>query len=223
VQNTAVAQHHANATATSVAQVTATAQALANDPQALYTFATSATPALNDPLNTQSSNGWSIHKNADGSGCAFTGGALHVTTTPGTQGADCLSGVSSFSDFAFQVQMTIAKGDDGGLLFRLDRSVPKLYLFAIGTDGSYVLIANNAGGQKPLAIGTSPFINKGSNQPNTLTIIARGTAIDLYINKQFITKVDDNTASTGQIGVFASNIKGNMTDVAFTNAQIWKL
>nr|MBA2286940.1 DUF1080 domain-containing protein [Ktedonobacteraceae bacterium] len=223
VQNTAIAQQHANATATHIAQVTATAQALANDPQALFTFATSATPVLNDPLNAQSSNGWSTHKNADGSGCAFTGNTLHVTTTASTRGADCLAQATTFNDFAYQVQMTIAKGDDGGVVFRLDTGASKLYFFAIGTDGSYLLVASGTSGQKLLAGGTSPFITKGVNQPNTLTIIARGTAIDLYVNKQFVTKADDNGSSSGLIGVFASNTQSTTTDVAFTNAQVWKL
>ncbi|MEO6890241.1 MAG: family 16 glycoside hydrolase [Ktedonobacteraceae bacterium] len=223
VQNTAIAQQHANATATHIAQVTATAQALANDPQALYTFATSTTPALNDPLNAQSGNGWSTNKNSDGSGCAFTGNALHVRTTASTRGADCLAQATTFNDFAYQVQMTIAKGDDGGVVFRLDNGAQKLYFFAIGSDGSYLLVASGASGQKLLAGGTSPFITKGVNQPNTLTIIARGTAIDLYVNKQFVTKADDNGSSSGLIGVFATNTQSATTDVAFTNAQVWKL
>ncbi len=223
VQNTAVAQRHANATATSVAQVTATAQALANDPQALYTFATSTTPVLNDPLNAQSNNGWSTNKNTDGSGCAFTGNALHVTTTAGTRGSDCLAQTTTFGNFAYQVQMSIAKGDDGGVVFRLDTSASKLYFFAIGSDGSYLLVASGAGGQKLLAGGNSSFINNGVNQSNTLTIITRGTAIDVYVNKQFVTKVDDNSSSSGLIGVFASNTQSTTTDAAFTNAQVWKL
>ncbi len=44
----------------------------------------------------------------------------------------------------------------------------------------------------------------------------------LYVNRQYIGKVNDSASGAGAIGLTAENL-GNSTDVAFTNAQVWTL
>ncbi len=120
--------------------------------------------------------------------------------------------------------MTIIKGDAGGLIFRLNlgSSSANSYLFLIDRLGGYRLVAiQNNNNVKQLANGLSSAINMGLSQSNLLTVIARGSNFYLYVNKQYITSVGDNTFSTGVIGVFAAG--ANATDAVFSNAQVWRL
>src|SRR6266702_4453388 len=128
------------------------------------------------------------------------------------------------SNFAFQAQMTIIKGDAGGLVFRLNSDTSSLnsYLFLIDRLGGYSLVAlQNTNNARLLVNGVNPSIKVGLNQSNLLTVLALGSNLFVYVNKQYITRVGDNTFSSGIVGVFATG--ANATDVAFSNAQIWRL
>jgi hypothetical protein len=52
--------------------------------------------------------------------------------------------------------------------------------------------------------------------------MAQGNVISLFVNKQFIASISDTTYSSGGIGLIAED-QGNPTDVAFNDAQVWKL
>jgi hypothetical protein len=68
-------------------------------------------------------------------------------------------------------------------------------------------------------------MNTGYNQTNTLTVIARGNDIYLYINQVFLTHVSVNQSgalSSGQIGLFADAIN-SATQVTYTSVRVWKL
>jgi|SRR5579859_1304881 len=69
----------------------------------------------------------------------------------------------------------------------------------------------------------SSAINTGLNQLNLLTVIARGSTFYLYVNKQYLTSVDDSASSIGAIGVFGENVSGGQVDMAFSEIQVWKL
>src|SRR5262249_13643132 len=77
---------------------------------------------LNDPLRDYSSgNGWGEASNNSGGACQFTGGAYHVSQSNAQQYvAFCYAAPTGFSNFIFEVQMTIIKGDAGGIIFRAD-------------------------------------------------------------------------------------------------------
>jgi hypothetical protein len=51
-------------------------------------------------------------------------------------------------------------------------------------------------------------------------VAGRHGKIDLYVNKQHIASVLNNTFSSGQVGVIGSSY-ANLTDVMFSNAQVW--
>ena len=70
--------------------------------------------------------------------------------------------------------------------------------------------------------GSSNPNNTNLNQTNLLIVIARGSYIYLYVNKQYAGSVTDNTYTSGQIGVFGAD-NANPTDVAFSHTQLWKL
>lgn len=135
------------------------------------------------------------------------------------------SSSSNFSNFAYQVQLTIVKGDLGGLLFRYNSSSQETYAFIIDALGHYALYLFTSSGiydGQILRSGRSLEMITGLGRPNLLTIVARGSDIYMYANKQFIAKVSDSTYSSGEIGVIAASFSGP-TDVAFNNAKVWNL
>ena len=220
---TAVAQ--ANATATAFAQSTAQANATATALQNIYTSATSGTPTLNDPLSQQDSSNWEVDTKNGGGGCAFTNGAFHASMPQAGFFASCFAQASNYSNFAFQVQMNILKGDRGGIIFRADSANFKFYLFRVGQDGSYNLflyVDNNGSHARSLIQGNTSAIHTGQNQNNTVAVVARNANLYLYVNQQYIASVSDNTFGSGQIGLFAEDQK-NPTEVAFSNLKIWTL
>ena len=70
---------------------------------------------------------------------AFTNGALHSTILKKSYYVPCFAKATDFSNFAFEAQVTIVKGDEGGLIFRADDAASKFYYFRIGRDGFYGL------------------------------------------------------------------------------------
>ena len=207
----------ATATAQTIEQ-TATVTALQN----LYTQATSGTPKLDDPL-TDNSRGYNWDD--DGVECAFKGGVYHVVASISGSFLECntKSPAPNFSDFAYQVNMTIVQGDGGGIILRFDVTRHAYYMIVFDKHGNYNLqtVFNDAL-PKTLASGRSRYFHTVTGQANQLTIIASGTNLHLYVNKQYVTSVSDTTYHIGQIGMVAQDIT-NSTDVQFTNAQVWTL
>ena len=219
-------QHvHTNAVSTTQTKtpvVQATASITTTNPQDLYTQVMSRTPTLNDPLTAQDANNWQDLSTLQG--CTFTGGALHLHGVAGS----CIGEATNFSDFAYQVKMTIVQGNVGGIAFRFDTINRKFYYLAINPDGLYAVIyagggTSSANSEKLLASATSTAITTGLNQPNTLTVIARGSNINIYINKQFVTTLTDNSITIGAIGMLGGNSSGSTSDVAFSDVQVWTL
>jgi len=224
-QAAATATTEANATATAQAQATAHVQATATALQAIFNQATSGTPVLNDPLNQQDANNWEVDNKTGGGGCAFTGGSYHASMPQAGFFASCYAQNSNFSNFAFQVQMTILKGDRGGIIFRSDSAGTKFYLLRFDQNGTYnffVYSGNSGSNAKNLLEGSAPSFHTGANQANQIAVVARGSNIYLYVNQQYLTSLTDSTYSSGSIAVFAED-HTNSTEVAFSNAQVWKL
>lgn len=183
-------------------------------------FSGIGTLALNDPLSGNS-NGyfWGELSNSAG-GCGFSEGAYHVGGSQ-ISGFFCTASATNFSNFAYQVQMTITQGDTGGIVFRVDETKGTYYLFRIGSDGSYALdIYNNNNYVNTLKSGPSSTINIGLNQSILVAVVANGSNIDLYVNNTNIDNVSDGTYSQGEIGVTAVSF-GNPTEAVFSNAKVW--
>jgi hypothetical protein len=232
-QKTATAQTQvagtANAHATSTAQVKATAQAFVNATatatgkyQQAYTQATSGQPALNDDLKFRNADyGWATSK-----GCSFKDGSYHAIEDKTGYFYACTADSVSFSNFAFRVQMNILKGDSGGLIFRSNLDLTKFYLLQIKHEGTYTLYyyPESTGKQaKKLVSGTSDLIQTGTNKVNQITVIAQGNTIDLYINGKYLDSTTySGEAGGGILGVIADSVD-NPTEVAYSQAQVWKL
>lgn len=224
----ATSQAQANATSTAQASATAAASATATALQAILSQATSGNPTLIDSLSGPSNNNWdqlsASNSTASGS-CSYTGGTYHSDMPTKGFFQPCYAQTPMFSNFAFQVQMTITQGDEGGLLFRADPTNSKFYLFRVSQSGAYDLflyVDNQGTHAKNLLSNSTSLIKSGLNQNNTITVVARGGAIYFYINGQYLDSVNNNMFPSGKIGVFGES-NTNATDVAFSNARVWQL
>jgi hypothetical protein len=220
---TATARVQANATATMQVQATVQAQATANTFQNIYTKVTSGIPVLHSSLALQDRYNWDIYNSTDGGACTFTGGELHAIAFSQGFYVPCFALATNFSNFAYQVQMTIHEGDEGGIVFRADDANSRYYFLRIGSDGFYSLyISKDDTHNLALTYASSAAIHTAPNQPNLLTVIAQGDNFSLYINKQYVGSTHDGSYSSGEIGVYAAD-SNNRTDVSFSNAEVWSL
>jgi hypothetical protein len=222
-QTTGTAVAYANATSTAQAVATTNAQATATALQNVYTTDTRGTPSLNDSLAFNTGSGWDEDLAQGGGGCAFSNGAYHASLDPKGYYFPCIAQNTNFSDFVFQVQMSIIRGDGGGLVFRANSSVFKFYVLDIGHDGTYYIEASkDQTHSTEIGYGQSSAFKQNRGQSNLLTLIARGNNMYVYINKQYTGSVSDSTFTSGQIG-FMVDSHSTSTEVAFTNARVWKI
>jgi hypothetical protein len=187
-------------------------------PQSIYELATSRSPFIVNSLSNNSAlYPWREGTNKFGT-CVFTEGAYHNIATPGSFHACSPRGVI-LRDFVFQVQMTILKGDAGGIVFRGNSQGG--YNFLIRQDGFYELSQLSVDFTL-IQGGLSSAIKVGLNQSNLIAIVAHGKTFDLFVNKHYITSVNDSTQSEGNIGTIA-HAMSKPTEVEFRNAMVWTL
>ncbi len=164
----------------------------------------------------------------------FSGGALHITddgaTGPSYVPCNPQGTNLDFSNFAFEVQMTVLKGFGGGILFRSNSTVSNYYYFLVGADGSYnLLVTSSNPPDQSIAAGFSPAIQAGVNQTNFVAVVAQSGTLILFVNGQFITSVNDSTYTHGTIGLLAydsgnpQNEANPPVEVVFKNVKVWKL
>jgi hypothetical protein len=225
VAATATAQ--ANSTATTTAQVhdtavaiaAATASVIAANPYPSY-LPGSGKLVLHDPL-TQS-GAWTEASDASfGGSCQFAGGAFQVSEVKANHYYECTTNSLKFSDFAFQVQMTLQQGDCGGMTFR-DNHAGKDYRFLICRDGTYGLgLDRDLTGNNNSTLGQGSLNNTSVlNRSVSLAIIAKGASIGIYCNGQQVINVTDSSYTSGELGLLATNL-GSNTTVAYSNARVW--
>ena len=219
-QATGTAQviHNTNATATAQAQATVTAQ------QNIYNAATNGNPTITDALTQNDGLHWDQYDTANSGGCVYSGNAYHVKELQSGYFQTCMAQSSNYSNFTLQVQMTILRGDFGGIIFRSSASSPKFYLLQFGVDGTYNLlgyVSTNGNDARSLLSSITPAM-KGLNQPNLITLIARNSQLTVFVNKHYVDTVSDTLYKSGQIG-FMAYYKSNQTEVAYSNMQLWQL
>ena len=216
--NTAVAI--TGAIGTAQAKATASVQSTASTVASQYPFSTNK--LFDDPL-VDNTNGHSWNETLGGTGtCTFTGQGYVADEMDMHYFKSCVAKTTDLNNFTYQVQMTILKGDCGGIVFRADDGAGKYYLFQVCQDGHYELdlYVNNTG--KALTSDYNSAINKGLNQTNMVAVVARGNSLTLYINNTSVDAVTDGTYSHGQIGVIAYAI--NLpTSVLYNDVEVWQL
>ena len=180
------------------------------------------TMALYDQLRDNSTGYKWDEYTGRGQSCAFVGRAYHALEANPNIDFMCTANNTSLSNFAYEIQLTIIKGDCGGILFRADTLNSKFYGFHICTKRAYDLFYFAGSNYRILASSTSTAINDQPGQSNLIDVVAYNSNLYLYVNKQFIVTTNDSTFSQGQIGVLADNIKSS-TEVMFQNARVWNL
>ncbi len=118
LQATETARTHANATAAVLATTNAYAMATASALQDTYIQATRGNPTLNDALSGRDGNNWDVISNSGEGSCSFKDNAYHASAQQPDYFYACFAATPNFSNFAYQVQMTILQGDYGGIIFR---------------------------------------------------------------------------------------------------------
>ncbi|MEO7018823.1 MAG: hypothetical protein ABI234_01565 [Ktedonobacteraceae bacterium] len=221
VYASATAQDQSTATTQAAQdQATATATTLGN----LLTQDTTSTPTLNDPLSDNSlNNGWDeVTADNQSTGCTFTGTAYEVQE--GRQGffQPCFATATTFTNFVYQVSMTMNSGSQGGMIFCANKSKGQYYLFRIDINGGYALELYNNGKYILLVHGTNAAITTGVSSSNTLTVIANKGTFSLFVNTTYVDSASDTTLSGGQIGMAVID-RTLPTTVDFSNAEVWKL
>jgi len=209
------------------AATTTRLQALDAQTKELYAQVTSKPPTLQDPLTSAGTNKWEVDQTRKGDGCLFINGAYHAIMPMANQLEYCEESAQQFHNFAYQATMTVLKGNVGGIMFNgAGVGKPQFYYFEINIADSSYFFARHMGATynqiKTLRASSSAAIHANLNVPNTLTIIAQNGTFYLYINGQFVDKVEDTTFKSGNIGVVADNF-GNPTDIIFSNVKVWKL
>ncbi|GCE03487.1 serine/threonine protein kinase [Dictyobacter aurantiacus] len=191
--------------------------AVPTTPGQIYAWATSGMPVIDDALSAQDGNQWQTGLDSTGDGCSFTGGAYQASILQTSYFVGCMAQSTNFSNFAFQVKMTITQGSGGGLIFRTTSSAT--YRFRVDASGHYDLAGLPP--NKTIS-GTSPAVHQGFNQMNLLTVVARGNNIYMYVNNQFVAYVSDSSSSNGEIGFLAVDA-GSPTKVLYQNMKVWTL
>lgn len=205
---------------TATVRVQATSQAYQNT----YTQATQGAPTLNDPLNSQTSSQWDDSSSSSSGSCSFSGGSYHSAISTTGYFQPCYAENTNFSNFAFQIDMLIQQGDEGGIIFRADSVNDKFYLFQIDVNGNYSLYqyTNNQGGNAHRLISGTTSLMNGTGQTIQITLIAQNSNLSFYLNQHYLDSASDGSYTSGKLGVFGESVT-HPTDVAFTNAKVWTL
>ncbi len=170
--------------------------------------------------------------------CSFRQGAYHVLLPATTYVAECFAHTRAFGpNFALQVDITVLKGYSGGLVFRAEGPssnwdvITSRVPIDIWGQYNFFLAGNNAPCHliKDSIAPTycySPHgtITYGTGVTNTMTVIALGSLVYLYVNGFFIDQTQAPTSSplTGFLGVFANGSR-TTADVAFRHLKIWNV
>jgi hypothetical protein len=224
-QATAVASQFLTAQVQGTLQATTQALASATATKNLYVQTVSNQPVYSDPLNEQNSSNWNVAVSQT-SGCVFIKNAYHIFESTRNLNRFCLAPIGTLTDFAFQVQMTLIKGDSGGIVFGLNgngTTATNSDYFGIDLTGAYSLF--NISNQQFHAL-THSLIQGNDTNPNSvnlLTVIVLHGIIYLYENKQYVDSFRNTSYNTsGLAGLFVADIF-EPAEAAFNNVQIWRL
>jgi hypothetical protein len=202
----------------SVAAQTVSAALSEQSAQMLYEHVIATKPAFNDPLT----HGDMLLLAGD-SCTAYTIRGLSISAHSENGGLSmCWSLPTNLNNFAFQVKMTIVRGDEGGLLFRIDKEKLNMCVFTINTEGAFnVAIFGNP--LITLLHRPGAAIKVGLGQANVLTVISQGETALFYANDHYLGQVTNAAIPMGGgIGLAAYDLL-DPTTVVFNNLRVWKL
>lgn len=174
----------------------------------------SGTPVVDDPMiHSSVQTQWST-----GTHCTFADGIFRLHSIGVNY---CLANAQIFTNFHYQIQVTLLEGSQAGVVFRANGN-SQLYYFYIDTHGTYGVELVNQNDSKMLRSGPIQELK----QTNELDVIARGADFKLYVNRQLVAQVHDSTFPSGYIGVcvdtdMSDPAQANVTTAAFKDAKVW--
>lgn len=200
---------------------------------AIYTQVMCKHALLSSALNRQDGLRWDENNQ-----CGFRQGAYHVLLPATSYVAECFAHVGPFGpNFALQADITVLKGYSGGLVFRAEGPssnwdvITSRVPIDIWGQYNFDLASTNV----PCHLSKdsidpnycySPHgtITYGTGVTNTMTVIALGSLVYIYVNGFFIdqAKAPASSPLTGFLGVFANGSHAT-ADVAFRHLRIWSL
>ena len=175
---------------------------------------------LNEPMNKNDGSWIESTNRSTGASCTFNRNTYEVDSMLKNHFVYCDIQGPDYSSIAVEVQLTIIKGDGGGIIFRADGS--NYYNFRLRQNGDYGLYLYKNHHPIIIGVGSNGAIHTGLNQANVIAVIARGNVFDLYINHHFTTTIidPDHTYAHGQFGLTAAAYD-NSTQVHYTNIKVW--
>jgi transcriptional regulator with XRE-family HTH domain len=198
-------------------------------------YASKGTLALNEKLAANSAAGWDLKRNAQGH-CFFADGSYHILDVAEGYMEVCLANETYFTNYAYEVKMSITAGDCGGLAFR--STFPQLYYFLACLDGRYRFVRydwTNMANTRVIAQGISPAIHQGLHTTNILAVVAINETFKIYVNHILVISATDGAYLDGQVGMLANtcrmvypndprpNLCDAPTEVSFNDARVWTM
>lgn len=165
-------------------------------------------PALSDPFDTADLRGWVADSNAP---WTVASGRYTVLTTDDMATA-AMNSSSVWSDAYAAVAYIREPGSvgAGGLVLRASPDFEPWkrgsgYLFTIGSDGAawHAAVIRQVDGKMSFALAWTNIPNFAAGT-NLLAAVARGSALQLYINGNLFWEASDTHLASGRVGLFAS-------------------
>lgn len=134
--------------------------------------------------------------------------------------------LTELGDIAYEIQMRIVQGEEGGIIFHLN-SDRWFYYFSLRIDGTYrvMRVQSQEGGSLLFDPQSSDAIKQGHDQENTLQVEVKGNWLYFFVNGQFLTKFfDKDMLHPGHIGVATADYleeNNTLTELHFHNAKVW--
>lgn len=204
----------------SQADLTATATVVAGNLTAteVATNPYGGTLVLQSGLTTNSNDlAWDESSGQNGA-CQFSGsGYVVLNSQPNNINVCTANGTGNYKTFAVEVSMAVNSGDIGGIVFRYDQNKNNGYEFLVGSDGKCILYSFTNGNTTTLINLTSDKVNASSS--NLIAVVAIGSTISLYINRQPVKSIDDSSFSTGKFGLAVGSAQG--ASATYTNFKVW--
>ena len=181
---------------------------------------------LQDALRDQSSGvNWQEGVNDQQASCVFKEGGYVAFQPVSGRFHGCLAQKTDYTNFTYEVRMTIQQGEFGGIIFRSEDSIDAhYYIFRVHTDGSYWLyrfVDRDIEHSTLLDTGTASTYVKGLNKTNRLSVVAQGNLLTLYVNNREVTSLQDAGYTRGQIGVLAGSINQGPAQALFQDVKVW--
>ncbi|HEU5376263.1 MAG TPA: TIR domain-containing protein [Ktedonobacteraceae bacterium] len=153
--------------------------------------------------------------------CEPSNDGLHVFDTKPQMDSLC-DYLPIFSNLAIRIDMTILKGNCGGIAFRFNITQSVGYVFYLCSNKTYGL-AKYLSATKHVNLITATTLPTSLQRASELAVVALGSSISLFLNGQKLNTINDNQYITqSAVGLVAQD-QQQTTEVLFHNLNIWSV